>query len=153
MSRRILIINGPNLNLLGTREPHIYGSTTLDDVIALAKSQAKGLDAEIEAFQSNHEGAIVDRLHAARGVVDVVVINPGAYTHTSVAIRDALLGVEIPFVEMHISNVHAREEFRKKSYLSDKAEAVICGLGTFGYTAAVEFAAKHVKLKSKKAHL
>lgn len=152
MSRRILIINGPNLNLLGTREPHIYGSTTLDDVIALAKSQAKGLDAEIEAFQSNHEGAILDRLHAARGVVDLVVINPGAYTNTSVAIRDALLGVEIPFVEMHISNVHAREEFRKKSHLSDKAEAVICGLGTFGYAAAVEFAAKHVKLKSKRAH-
>ncbi|EGX91842.1 3-dehydroquinate dehydratase [Cordyceps militaris CM01] len=153
MPRQILIINGPNLNLLGTREPHIYGATTLDDVVAQATSQAKALDAEISAFQSNHEGAIVDRLHAARGVMDVVVINPGAYTHTSVAIRDALLGVEVPFVEVHISNVHAREDFRKKSFLSDKAEAVICGLGVFGYTAAVEFAAKHVKLKGSKAHL
>ncbi len=153
MSRRILLINGPNLNLLGTREPDVYGATTLADVITQAKSQAKALDAEIEAFQSNHEGAIVDRVQAARGLVDVVVINPGAYTHTSVAIRDALLGVELPFVEVHISNVHAREEFRRRSYLSDKAEAVICGLGVFGYTAAIEFAVKHIKLKSKKARL
>lgn len=152
MSRRILLINGPNLNLLGTREPHIYGSNTLDDVVQQAKDHAKSMFAEVEAFQSNHEGAIVDRLHAARGAIDVVVINPGAFTHTSVAIRDALLGVEIPFVEVHISNVHAREPFRSKSYLSDKAEAVICGLGVFGYTAAIEFAARHIKLKIK-AHL
>ncbi|OAA56096.1 3-dehydroquinate dehydratase [Cordyceps fumosorosea ARSEF 2679] len=153
MPRQILLINGPNLNLLGTREKHIYGATTLDDVVSQAQSQAKALDAHVEAFQSNHEGAIVDRIHAARGVADVVVINPGAYTHTSVAIRDALLGVELPFVEVHVSNVHAREEFRRTSYLSDKAEAVVCGLGVFGYAAAIEFAAKHVKLKSDKAHL
>ncbi|TQV96936.1 3-dehydroquinate dehydratase [Cordyceps javanica] len=153
MPRQILIINGPNLNLLGTREPHLYGTTTLNDVIAQAKSQAKSLDAEIEAFQSNHEGAIVDRLHAAREIVDIVIINPGAYTHTSVAIRDALLGTDLPFLELHISNVHAREEFRRRSYFSDKAEAVICGLGVFGYTAAVEFAAKYIKLPNKKAHL
>jgi 3-dehydroquinate dehydratase-2 len=149
MTRRILIINGPNLNLLGTREPHIYGATTLNDVISQAQTHAKSLSAEVEAFQSNHEGAIVDRLHSARGKVDAVIINAGAYTHTSVAIRDALLAVDIPFIEVHITNVHAREAFRHHSYLSDKAEAVICGLGTFGYTAAVECAAKHMKLKSR----
>lgn len=151
MTRRILLINGPNLNLLGTREPHLYGSTTLDDVVNSAEAQASNLDATLEAFQSNHEGAIVDRLHEARGNVDAVVINPGAYTHTSVAIRDALLGVDIPFVEIHVSNVHAREEFRRHSYLSDKAQAVICGLGVYGYTAAVEFAAKHMKIKTGEA--
>ncbi|KAK3192317.1 Catabolic 3-dehydroquinase 2 [Lecanicillium sp. MT-2017a] len=153
MPRRILIINGPNLNLLGTREPHIYGSTTLEDVVNHAKEQATSLSAELEAFQSNHEGAIVDRLHSARGNFDAVIINAGAYTHTSVAIRDALLAVEIPFIELHVTNVHAREVFRHHSYLSDKAEAVICGLGVFGYTAAVEFAAKHMKLKESKANL
>ncbi|KFA69947.1 hypothetical protein S40285_03928 [Stachybotrys chlorohalonatus IBT 40285] len=149
MPRRILLINGPNLNLLGTREPHLYGATTLAEVESLAASHAAALSCSLEAFQSNHEGAIVDRIHAARGVADVVVINPGAYTHTSVAIRDALLGVGIPFVELHVSNVHAREEFRRHSYLSDKAIAVICGLGVFGYQAAVEFAAKHIKIEPK----
>ncbi|KAL6862526.1 hypothetical protein ACO1O0_002760 [Amphichorda felina] len=147
MSRRILLINGPNLNLLGTREPQVYGSTTLDDVVNSAKEQAAQLSAHLEAFQSNHEGAIVDRIQAARGNTDAIVINPGAYTHTSVAIRDALLAVDIPFVELHVSNVHAREEFRRHSYLSDKAVAVICGLGVFGYKAAVEFAAKHMKIR------
>ena len=105
----------------------------------------------VQTFQSNHEGAIVDRIHAAAREEgsDAVVINAGAYTHTSVAIRDALLGVGLPFVEVHVSNVHAREGFRSRSYLSDKAEAVICGLGVYGYTAAIEFAAKHMKTKSK----
>ncbi|POR35507.1 Catabolic 3-dehydroquinase [Tolypocladium paradoxum] len=149
MARRILLINGPNLSLLGTREPHIYGSTTLDDVVAQAQAQAQQLGVAVEAFQSNHEGAIVDRIHAARGQVDAVVINPGAYTHTSIAIRDALLGVELPFVEVHLSNVHTREDFRKHSYLSDKAQAVVCGLGVFGYTVGIEFAAKHMKLKTE----
>lgn len=149
MFRRILLINGPNLNLLGTREPHIYGADTLDDVISRAKDKAASVSAELESFQSNHEGAIVDKLHEARGSIDVIIINPGAYTHTSVAIRDALVGVDIPFVEVHISNVHAREKFREQSYLSDKAEAVICGLGVFGYLAAVEFAAEHVRLKTR----
>jgi 3-dehydroquinate dehydratase-2 len=149
MSRRILLINGPNLNLLGTREPEIYGSTTLQMVESQAQAQAASLSAHLETFQSNHEGAIVDRIQQARGSVDAVVINPGAFTHTSVAIRDALLGVEIPFVELHVSNVHAREQFRKHSYLSDKAEAVICGLGVFGYQAAIEFAAKHMKLRKQ----
>ncbi|CRK32134.1 hypothetical protein BN1723_003812 [Verticillium longisporum] len=152
MASRILLINGPNLNLLGTREPSVYGSTTLADVVEQAKTQAAGLNVHLEAFQSNHEGAIVDRIHDARGTADAIVINPGAYTHTSVAIRDALLGVDIPFVETHISNVHAREAWRRHSYLSDKAVAVICGLGTHGYTAAVEFAARHMKMKEGRRH-
>ena len=139
---RILIINGPNLNLLGTREPHIYGSATLADVIRDATAHAASRKCTVEAFQSNHEGAIIDRIHDARGEVDAVVINPGAFTHTSVAIRDALIGVALPFVEVHISNVHAREEFRRHSYLSDRAVAVICGLGAFGYIAAIDFLAR-----------
>ncbi|KAH7017060.1 Dehydroquinase [Ilyonectria destructans] len=149
MPRHILLINGPNLNLLGTREPHIYGSTTLTDVEEAAKAQAEGLSATLASFQSNSEGAIVDRIQAARGNTDAIVINAGAYTHTSVAIRDALAGVDIPFVEIHISNVHTREAFRHHSYLCDKAEAVICGLGVFGYTAAIEYAAKHLKLRGR----
>ncbi|KAM6534149.1 Catabolic 3-dehydroquinase 2 [Fusarium falciforme] len=153
MSRRLLLINGPNLNLLGTREPHIYGSTTLQDVETQAKAQAKELSASIDTFQANSEGAIVDRIHAARGEIDAVIINAGAYTHTSVAIRDALTGVDIPFVEVHITNVHTREAFRHQSFLCDKAEAVICGLGVFGYTAAIEYAAKHLKLRGKASRL
>ncbi|KAF9869683.1 hypothetical protein CkaCkLH20_12870 [Colletotrichum karsti] len=149
MASRILLINGPNLNLLGTREPETYGSTTLSDVVSMAEKQAADLKIHIENFQSNHEGGIIDRIHEAKGNIDAIVINPGAYTHTSVGIRDALLGVDIPFVEIHISNVHAREAFRHHSYLSDKAAAVICGLGVFGYTAAIEFAAKHMKVKQK----
>ncbi|KAF3764211.1 hypothetical protein M406DRAFT_20077, partial [Cryphonectria parasitica EP155] len=159
MSRHILLINGPNLNLLGKREPHIYGHTSLADVESQAQAQAASLGATLEAFQSNHEGAIVDRIqqaaawwtppegHRQTPPVSAIIINPGAYTHTSVAIRDALSGVDIPFVEVHISNVHAREEFRRHSYLSDKAVAVIAGLGVFGYQAALEFVAKHLKLK------
>ncbi|KAI1358716.1 catabolic 3-dehydroquinase [Xylaria arbuscula] len=149
MSRTILLINGPNLNLLGTREPHIYGSTTLADVISTAESQATGLGVTLENFQSNHEGAIIDRVQEARGKVDAIVINPGAFTHTSVAIRDALLGVDIPFVELHVTNVHGREPFRHHSYFQDKAVGVICGLGVFGYAAAIEFAAKHMKIKER----
>lgn len=153
MSRRILLLNGPNLNLLGTREPEIYGSTTLKDVTTQAQEQAKQLSATLEAFQSNSEGALVDRIHEARGNIDAIVINAGAYTHTSVAIRDALAGVDIPFVEVHITNVHTRETFRHHSYLCDKAEAVICGLGVYGYTAAIEFAAKHMKMRTKDSKL
>ncbi|KAI0126314.1 catabolic 3-dehydroquinase [Xylariales sp. AK1849] len=149
MPRSILLINGPNLNLLGTREPHIYGSTTLADVEAASKEQAEKLSISLATFQSNHEGAIIDRIQEARGNVDAIVINPGGFTHTSVAIRDALLGVEIPFVELHVSNVHAREPFRNHSYFTDKAVAMICGLGAYGYTAAIEFAAKHMKIKEK----
>lgn len=161
MPRRILLINGANLNLLGAREPDIYGTTTLNDVIVAAGEQAKELNVELEVFQSNHEGAIVDRIQEAGGFaalvtapnagnkdhqrVDAIIINPGGFTHTSVVIRDALLGVKIPFIEVHVSNVHSREPWRNHSYFSDKATAVIAGLGAYGYTAALEFAAKHLK--------
>lgn len=140
----ILIINGPNLNLLGTREPHIYGSTSLKDVEESTRAVGTNLGVQVETFQSNHEGHILDRIHAARGLTDVIVINPGAFTHTSVAIRDALVGVGIPFIEVHITNVHAREPFRHHSYLSDKASACIIGLGVFGYDVAVQHAAKNL---------
>lgn len=151
MGRSILLINGPNLNLLGTREPHIYGSTTLADVQSAAVKQAGELGITLHNFQSNHEGAIIDRIHDARGNVDFVVINPGALTHTSVGLRDALLGCDLPFVEIHITNVHAREPFRHHSYLSDKAVAVICGLGVYGYSAAIEFASQQIEKKEKAA--
>jgi len=142
---KILLINGPNLNLLGTREPAVYGSTTLADVEAMAKSQAAELGAELVAFQSNHEGALIDRIHAARGEIDFIVINPGAFTHTSVALRDALSGVAIPFFELHISNVHKREPFRHHSYLSDVADGVIVGLGVMGYRLAVRAAVEKLR--------
>jgi 3-dehydroquinate dehydratase II len=143
---KVVVINGPNLNLLGTREPHIYGSTTLADVEASLHGQAKELGLELACFQSNHEGAIVDRIHAARTEgVKFMMINPGGFTHTSVAIRDALAGVAIPFVEVHISNVYRREPFRHHSYLSDVAEAVLCGFGTLGYHLALQFI--HARLR------
>lgn len=129
----ILVVNGPNLNLLGTREPALYGSDTLADVERVVSARAEELGHEVEFFQSNSEGAIVDRIHAARGVAAGVVINAGAYTHTSVAIRDALLATELPLVEVHVSNVHKREPFRHHSYLSDIAIAVIVGAGIAGY--------------------
>ena len=140
--KSILVINGPNLNLLGLREPHIYGAETLSDVSAVLDGLAATLGVRVRHFQSNHEGALVDEIQAARGHTDWIIINAGAYTHTSVAIRDALSGVGIPFVEVHISNVHAREPFRHRSYLSDKASGVIVGLGTFGYQAALQFVAR-----------
>jgi 3-dehydroquinate dehydratase-2 len=149
MAKSILLINGPNLNLLGTREPSIYGSTTLPQVVESASSQCSKLSITFSHIQSNHEGVLIDRIHEARGNIDAIVINPGALTHTSVGLRDALVGVEIPFVEVHISNIHKREAFRHHSYLSDKAEAVICGLGTFGYEAAIEYAARNIKPKEK----
>lgn len=138
--RKVLVLHGPNLNLLGTREPQTYGHTTLADINdALAKRAATaGLD--LDTFQSNHEGALVDRIQAARGEgVDFILINPAAYTHTSVALRDALAAVAIPFVEIHLSNVHRREPFRHHSYFSDQAVGVICGLGWQGYLLALEY--------------
>lgn len=150
MVKSILLINGPNLNLLGTREPTMYGSTTLPQVVQAAETQCSNQSVRLESIQSNHEGVLIDRIHEARGNIDAVVINPGALTHTSVALRDALLGVEIPFVEVHISNIHKREAFRHHSYLSDKAEAVICGLGVYGYEAAIEYAIRHIKPKESK---
>ena len=145
----ILIINGPNLNLLGTREPHLYGAQTLAGLSAELDEAAAALGVSLRHFQSNHEGAIVDAVQSARGQADWIVINAGAYTHTSVAIRDALAGVGIPFTEVHISNVYAREPFRRHSYLSDKASGVIAGLGTFGYHAALQFAVRQKKAARK----
>ncbi|WP_396270084.1 type II 3-dehydroquinate dehydratase [Ideonella sp.] len=137
---KVLLLNGPNLNLLGTREPHIYGADTLADVEQRFKAEAESLGVEADAFQSNHEGALIDRIHAARGDgTTAIVINPGGLTHTSVALRDALSGVAIPLVEVHISNVHRREEFRHHSYISGIADGVIAGLGVQGYGAALRF--------------
>jgi 3-dehydroquinate dehydratase-2 len=147
MATNILLIHGPNLNLLGTREPSVYGSTTLPQLEDNLKAQAETLEVSFAAFQSNHEGAIIDRIQQARGTVNAIIINAGAYTHTSVAIRDALLSVEIPFIEVHVSNVHARESFRHHSYLADKAVAVIAGMGPFGYEAALNYLVKHMKVK------
>ncbi len=140
MASKLLLLNGPNLNLLGSREPEIYGFASLADIELSAKKQAEVAGAELIAFQSNHEGALIDRIHAARlEKIDAIVINPGGLTHTSVALRDALTGVAIPFIEVHISNIHQREPFRQHSYLSDVAKGVICGLGTDGYRLAIDF--------------
>lgn len=145
MARKILLINGPNLNLLGTREPEVYGKQTLSDIEKAAEQQIKDANGVFLCFQSNHEGALIDRIHAARAEqVEAIVINPGGYTHTSVALRDALAGIAIPFVEVHISNIHQREAFRHHSYLSDIAKGVICGLGTDGYRFAIDFALKNL---------
>jgi 3-dehydroquinate dehydratase II len=141
MAKKLLLLNGPNLNLLGTREPEVYGTTTLADVEHAAIAQATAAGARLEVFQSNHEGALIDRIHAARTEgVDAIVINPGGLTHTSVALRDALAGVAIPFIEVHISNIHTREAFRHHSFLSDIAVGTICGLGTDGYRLGIDFA-------------
>ena len=143
MAKNLLLLNGPNLNLLGTREPETYGASTLADVEQAALAQAAAAGASLACFQSNHEGALIDRIHAARNEgVDFIVINPGGYTHTSVALRDALAGVAIPFVEVHISNIYRREEFRQHSYLSAIAQGTICGLGIDGYRLAIDFALK-----------
>jgi 3-dehydroquinate dehydratase-2 len=143
MVKKLLLLNGPNLNLLGTREPAVYGATSLADIESAATAQADAAGGTLSCFQSNHEGALIDRIHAARAEgVDYIVINPGGLTHTSVALRDALAGVAIPFVEVHISNVHQRESFRHHSYLSGVAEGVICGLGADGYRLAIDFALK-----------
>lgn len=145
----ILVINGPNLNLLGMREPEIYGYETLDDLNSMLEKKADELSVHLEHFQSNHEGAIVDKIQQSRGHVDYILINAGAFTHTSVAIRDALCGVDIPFFEIHISNVHSREDFRHKSYLSDKAVGVIVGFKLDGYLYALEQVAKLASMDIK----
>ncbi len=143
MVTKLLLLNGPNLNLLGTREPAVYGASTLADIENAATAQAAAAGASLTCFQSNHEGALIDRIHAARAEgVEAIVINPGGMTHTSVALRDALAGVAIPFVEVHISNIYQREEFRHHSYLSAIAIGTICGLGTEGYRFAIDFALK-----------
>jgi 3-dehydroquinate dehydratase-2 len=137
----VLVLHGPNLNLLGTREPAVYGSTTLADIDRDLLQIAQEAGSTLQSLQSNHEGVLIDRVHAARtDGTDFIVINPGAFTHTSVALRDAIAGVAIPFVEVHLSNVHRREPFRHHSYFSDLAEGVIVGLGALGYTLALRFA-------------
>lgn len=141
MASHLLFINGPNLNLLGTREPQVYGARTLVDIERELAQLAAGHQIQASFFQSNHEGALVDRVHAARiEGVDFIIINAGAYTHTSVALRDALAAVSIPFVEVHLSNVYAREAFRHKSLLADIAVGCIVGLGAAGYRLALEYA-------------
>ena len=137
----ILVIQGPNLNLLGTREPDVYGKTTLEDIHQKLGELAKAQSVELSTYQSNHEGELIDRIQKAKqDGVDFIIINPGAFTHTSVALRDVLAGVAIPFTEVHLSNIHQREEFRKHSYLSDIATGVICGLGAIGYELALQAA-------------
>lgn len=140
-STLVLVLHGPNLNLLGTREPEVYGHTTLNDIHDHMLQRCQAASVRLESFQSNHEGELVDRIQAAASEgVDFIIINPAAYTHTSVAMRDALAAVAIPYVEVHLSNIHARESFRHHSYFSDQAVGVICGLGADGYLAALDFA-------------
>lgn len=142
---KILVLNGPNLNLLGTREPEIYGSETLEQAMTRLKKEAKALGCELEHYQSNHEGSLVDRIQQARvDGVDGIIINPAAYTHTSIALRDAIAGVAIPAIEVHLSNVHAREPFRHTSYIAPIALGQICGCGTFGYSLALQALLKHL---------
>jgi 3-dehydroquinate dehydratase II len=141
----ILVLNGPNLNLLGSREPEIYGASTLDDINQQLSANALAAGHHLLTLQSNAEYELIDRIHDARNDgVNFIIINPAAFTHSSVALRDALLGVNIPFIEVHISNVHQREEFRSKSYFSDIARGVICGLGTQGYELALQSAIKQL---------
>ncbi len=141
----VLVLHGPNLNLLGVREPHIYGTTTLDDIQATLAAIAGTAGLSIDSYQSNAEYQLIDRIHQAyREGTRFIIINPAAFTHTSVAIRDALAAVKIPFVEVHLSNVHAREPFRQHSYFSDLAVGVICGLGAQGYELALHYALRHL---------
>lgn len=153
--KKILFLQGPNLNMLGMREPEIYGRETLADIHSRLAKESEALGLAADFFQSNSEGALVDKIQSCltdeihqKSPVQFIIINPGALTHTSVALRDALLAVSVPFVEVHLSNIFARETFRHRSYISDKALAVISGLGSFGYTAALNFAAQ--KLDNQK---
>lgn len=146
---QILVLNGPNLNLLGTREPEYYGSQTLDEIIVSMQQLATTLGHTISHLQSNQEHALIERVHAAQtDGTQFIIINPAAFTHTSVALRDALSGVKIPFIELHLSNVHAREDFRKHSYFSDIALGVISGLGAQGYQLALLAAHEQLNINS-----
>ena len=143
--KNILVLNGPNLNLLGTREPDIYGVETLADILAHLVNVADRLEVSLSTFQSNNEGGLIDRIHSARAEgVEFILINPGALTHTSVALRDAFLAVDIPMIELHLSNVHAREEFRKNSYLADIAVGTLAGFGSYSYELALIAAVNHL---------
>ncbi len=141
----LLLLNGPNLNLLGQREPGLYGRQTLDQIETALCERASADGLTLECFQSNFEGALVDRIHQAMGKVDGILINAGAYTHTSIAIRDALLGTAIPYVELHLSNTHAREPFRHRSFLADRAVGVICGFGPVSYDLALDGLVRHLR--------
>lgn len=134
----VLVLNGPNLNLLGQREPEVYGRQTLTDIINALSVEAETMNIELTHLQSNREYELIEKIHQSFNQIDYIIINPAAFTHTSVALRDALLGVSIPFIEVHLSNVHARESFRHHSYLSDIAIGVICGLGAKGYSLALQ---------------
>ncbi|CAG0988889.1 3-dehydroquinate dehydratase II [Myxococcaceae bacterium] len=142
---RVLVVHGPNLNLLGSREPHVYGTTTLDEIDSRLASAAREAGANVDCFQSNHEGALVDRIQESPASFDGILINPGAYTHTSVALRDALAATSLPVVEVHLSNVHAREEFRRHSFVSPIAIAVVCGFGWRGYLLGLEGLLAHLR--------
>ncbi len=142
---KIFVIHGPNLNLLGVREPDVYGTDTLNDIDGRLAAQVEQAGHTIETFQSNAEHELINKVHEARGSASFIVINPGAFTHTSIALRDALLGAEVPFIEVHLSNVHSREQFRQQSYLSDIAVGVITGLGAGGYEMAIGFALKAIQ--------
>ncbi len=141
----LLLVNGPNLNLVGKREPSIYGSQTLEDIQEELLSLSNELDAKLQFFQSNSEGEMIDCIQNSVGSIDGILINAGAYTHTSIALRDALLGVSIPFVEIHLSNIFSREEFRHKSFLSDKALGVVCGFGANSYELALQGMVSYLK--------
>jgi len=148
VAKIIQVLNGPNLNLLGTRETSVYGTATLADVESLCRNRARDLGFDVAFHQSNHEGVLVDRIQEARGTAVGIVINPAAYTHTSVAILDALQTFDGPVVEVHISNIHRRDEFRRHSFVSKAATGVICGLGVHGYTLAIEAVAQILSAKS-----
>ena len=141
----LLLLNGPNLNLLGQREPGIYGSGTLASIEDGLRQEATAAGAELDCFQSNFEGALVERIHQAMGASQGILINAGAYTHTSIALRDALLGVAIPYVELHLSNTHAREPFRHRSYLADRAVGVVSGFGAMSYSLALQGLIHHLQ--------
>lgn len=140
-----LVLNGPNLNLLGLRQPEVYGRTTLADVETMCQTHAEQIGVSVEFLQSNHEGALVDAIHSARGRLDGIILNAGAYTHTSLALMDAISSAEVPTIELHLSNVHAREDFRHKSYIAKVALGVICGFGPRGYTLAMDALLSHVE--------
>jgi len=140
----VLVLNGPNLNLLGTRQPEIYGHTTLADVEAMCVAHAQARGVHVTCRQSNHEGALVDAIHASRGTFDGIVLNAGAYTHTSIALHDAILGTELPVIELHLSNIHAREPFRHHSFIAPVAVGMICGFGPTGYTLAIDAMIGHL---------
>jgi 3-dehydroquinate dehydratase-2 len=160
LRQHVLVLHGPNLNLLGSREPKHYGLATLDDINQTLLARGAAAGAQVETFQHNHEGVLIDRIHqAARDNVDFIIINPAGYTHTSVALRDALASTAIPFVEVHLSNIYARESFRHHSYFSDLAVGVLSGLGAHGYELALEYALRHLQnrtphgsQKTEKAH-